>query len=153
MADQKRTRMVSQSSTSSTDSSMLDDIEAGYAVVESSRSTLLSSTAYADKGSKPVSHSRRLAFASLCVSVFCLVALLAGCTCFVYFKVGDAPAAFVGEPVCMPCGQISPNPLTEPEAMPDLQHLDVHTDEADGDTEICCARTPAQYAVLFKLVS
>ncbi|XP_070213281.1 CD40 ligand-like [Littorina saxatilis] len=51
----------------------------------------------------------------------------------------------------MPCDQISPNPLEEAES-PNLQQLEIEDGALDGESKICCARTPAQYAALFKLI-
>jgi hypothetical protein len=54
--------------------------------------------------------------------------------------------------VCLPCLQVSPNPLDDEgrlaaDVWKDLEVI------FENDTQICCAANTAQYAALFKLVS
>ena len=103
------------------------------------------------------SSSRRstvLSVIALVVSTLCLLGI-AGFFGFWFFFVNDSAflSGNVGREaeVCLPCLQVSPNPL---ESSPsDLwAQLDVRYD-AENDTKICCAVNNAQFAALFKLVS
>lgn len=99
--------------------------------------------------------SSSLAVVSLVISVLCLL-MVVGCGCWIYFTgvsarfhaedTTDAEA----EEVCLPCIQISVDPL-EPSSSSLLADLDFRRDESD--TDLCCAKTAAQYLLLYKLVS
>ena len=95
-----------------------------------------------------------LSVIALVVSTLCLLSI-AGLVSFWYFFVNDGAFSLgqVGRDVqvCLPCLQVSPNPLDSSPS--DLwARLDVHYD-AENDTRICCAGNSGQYAALFKLVS
>lgn len=92
-----------------------------------------------------------LSVIALVASTLCLLSV-AGLVSFWYFFVNDDAFSLGQEAqVCLPCLQVSPNPLDSSPS--DLwARLDVHYD-ADNDTQICCAGDSRQYAALFKLVS
>ncbi|XP_076454238.1 uncharacterized protein LOC143289190 [Babylonia areolata] len=113
--------------------------------------------------------ARRMAIASLAVSVLCVAGVVAVALWLtVLSKKGDLlPLDRVvgkGEEVCVPCVQISPSPLLSPSSSPSplWAGLDVRGGGLEGqgeggnnDTEdemTCCASTPAQFALLFKLI-
>lgn len=102
------------------------------------------------------SNVRGLAVASLVLSSLCLVCVGLFCYWFVFISDGEFPfhssrRADKKSEVCLPCLQVSPNPLENSPS--DLWgELDVRHDD-QNDTDICCATNTAQYAALFKLVS
>ncbi|KAL8625582.1 hypothetical protein ACOMHN_014670 [Nucella lapillus] len=109
------------------------------------------------QGDKSSRTTTTLAIISLIISVFCLVGLGLFSSWFFVLNKGELfPHAEAGlrgekaEEVCVPCLQISPNPLdSSPSEL--WGRLDVKYGD-DNDTEICCASTSAQFAVLFKLI-
>lgn len=102
--------------------------------------------------------ARTAAVAALVLSLLCLLIIVGG---GVFFFLTVRPelqnlAAETNEEVCLPCIQVNPDPL---QASPsDLlsslpRKYKPKEDTEDADTiELCCARTPAQYASLFKLI-
>lgn len=104
---------------------------------------------------RPTSRGSVLAVLALGISVFCLLVIIGGCCCLVFFRLDllrPASSTTKGEEeVCLPCIQVSPDPLAETDS-PLMTDLEIRRDDV-SDTDICCARTPAQYAALFKLVS
>lgn len=153
MAGDKRSSMHSESSSSSSDSSCLSN-SLPYAIVDvGSDESLLAGKTKVDTSAGRKSSICSLAVVSLVLSVVCLLAVGA-CVAlyfiFVYNNTTGPAQSFGDERVCMPCVQLSPNPLEESDS-PNLRQLESYFDK-DDETEMCCARTPAQYAALFKLV-
>lgn len=153
MAGVKRSRMPSSSSSSSSDSSLLSDSHP-YATVDiGSDERLLEGKTKVGTSAGRKSSICSLAVVSLVLSVVCLLAVVACCALYFTFVYNNTtgPAQSFGDGwVCMPCAQLSPSPLEESDS-PILRQLESHFDK-DDETEMCCARTPAQYAALFKLV-
>lgn len=105
--------------------------------------------------SSPPLHKRKsltskcsLATASFILSIVCLLTIVsfAGICFFVF----DSPTDPPGDEVCLPCIQVTPDPLSEP-LSPLFKGLDVRHDE-ENDEDYCCAHTTAQFAAIFKLV-
>ena len=145
-------RSSSESSSSSSDSSCLDGPLYATVDVGSDESLLQEKTKAPISTGRKSSHSC-LAVISLALSVVCFLVLLAGGVLYyfcVYNSSTDHAQSFSDEQVCMPCDQLSPDPLAESES-PFLRQLESHFDK-EKETKMCCARTPAQYAALFKLV-
>lgn len=104
---------------------------------------------------RPTPRASFLSVVALLIGVFCLLVII-GCGCWFVFYGHDLlwPASSTTkgeEEVCLPCIQVSPDPLAETDS-PLMTDLEIRRDDV-SDTDICCARTPAQYAALFKLVS
>lgn len=95
----------------------------------------------------------KMALAAIVVSVACLLVVLGCCYWLMVFGINTSMSAVAAakEEVCLPCMQVTPDPLDESRP-PVLSGLDVRRDD-ESDEEICCARTPSQFAALFKLVN
>lgn len=157
MASKSRSRYESESSNSSTDSSLPDSIPY-HSIVDVESSVDLchvpkAKVAAEDKGR----NYQRIAIVSLVVSVVCFFTVIGG-GCFWYLYVYGRMAAVSptedfsvpeNEKVCMPCAEVSSSPFEEFES-PISQQLEVTVGD-DGEST-CCAKTPAQYAALFKLI-
>lgn len=149
--------MISQSSSSSSDSSLLDPSDPAYAIVQIEGSRFQNvprrkTETGSCRGEKSSSRRCSLAVVSLAVSVVCLLLVALGLTLLLGFPRFFSGGFFDQGRVCMPCSQVSPSPLAEGES-PMLQQLDIHQDKDGLESEaVCCASTPAQYATLFKLI-
>ena len=152
LARSLKPRKFTECSSPSSDSPCLEGSEYTTVGIPSDETLLQAKT------KAPTSEGRKssvscLEVISLAVSVVCFLALLAGevlCYVYVYNSSTDHAQSFSDEQVCMPCDQLSPDPLAESES-PFLRQLESHFDK-EKETKMCCARTPAQYAALFKLV-
>nr|KAG5685776.1 hypothetical protein BaRGS_002095 [Batillaria attramentaria] len=106
---------------------------------------------------RPASHclsARTAAVAALLLSILCLF-LVAGCAVFFFIHhdqlLNNHPQTDANEQVCLPCIQVNPDPLHGGAPSGLLDKLE-RKYVKENDTELCCARTPAQYATLFKLI-
>ncbi|XP_076454341.1 CD40 ligand-like [Babylonia areolata] len=154
MSGSERVRMMSQTSSLSSDSSVIDPSENAYAIVQVDSDVNLLSRIKGDdavhrRGENSSSRSCSIAVVSLCLSVVCLLAVAALFALTFYGT--DGSAVSDQERVCVPCGHINPNPMVDGES-PLLQQLEVYPASDDGGEDKCCASTPAQFAALFKLI-
>ncbi|KAL8595614.1 hypothetical protein ACOMHN_025650 [Nucella lapillus] len=99
-----------------------------------------------------------VAVVSLFISIFCLICV-GGLSCWVFVFDERSPffppsSGLVGrerKEMCVPCLQVSPDPLDSVSGSSMWDEVTVRYDE-ENDTKICCAVTAVQYTALFKLI-
>ncbi|XP_076435862.1 tumor necrosis factor ligand superfamily member 15-like [Babylonia areolata] len=151
-------RSLSDSSTNG--STHYADVESAsnFDLISSMKNTSVSSSTFAVQ-KRSSSAAKMIAIASLFVSVFCLLCVVAlGCWVFLFSDDDNKTLPFQSRlveeksrEVCMPCLQVSPDPLDSSSGSAVWDDLTVRDDE-ENETKICCAVNAAQYAALFKLI-